>query len=153
APAPIHEEFTERLSDLVKVVCEELNIPYKTMRSTTFREKKGEGGAEADASFYLRNAGRMRGRRDLNLRRDPPPDWTTEAVNTHQADSAVEVWRRLRVPEVWVADAPRVQILSLRGDGSYAEAPDSAAFPYLTADELFGWMTREDEGTDLDWIK
>lgn len=151
SPSYTHEEFADRLSDLVKTVCVELDLPYKSSRSTTFRQRKKDAGAEADASFYLKNAGRIRGLKTLDLRRDPPPDLVIEAVNTHGA--SVEVWRRFGVPEVWVADASRVQILAVQDDGRYLEVTNSVAFPSLAAAEVFDWMTREVGESDTDWIK
>ncbi len=153
SPAYPHERIADRLGWLVKVVVEELEIPFISTRSTTFRRRLKNGGAEADESFYLANAHRIRGRKDLNLRRDPPPDLVIEAVNTHDADESVEVWRRFGVPEVWVCDAGSMQILALRPDRTYAEVTRSVSFPSLSASEISGWATRPTEGDDLAWVK
>ncbi len=153
SPAYTHEQFAERLSILVLESVIAFDLPCKTSRSTTFRRRKRQAGAEADASFYLASAAQIYGRRELSLRRDPPPDLVIEVVNTHPADEAVEVWRRFGVPEVWVADASRVRILTLQADGAYAEASHSPSFPALAATEIFDWMTRNLGALDSDWIK
>ena len=62
------------------------------------------GGVEGDQTYYFANAARVRGKKKIDLRRDPPPDLAIEVVVTHDADEAVEVYRRFRVPEVWVCD-------------------------------------------------
>lgn len=153
SPAYTHERLAERLADLVKELTVGLGLPYKTSRSTTFRREKDQGGAEADASFYLAAAHRIVGRNDLDLNRDPPPDLTIEAVNMHDADEAVEVWRRLGVAEVWVADLERLQILALQADGRYREQASSVAFPFLSGAEIYQQATRDIEGLDSDWLK
>ena len=152
SPAYPHEQMADRLSDLVKLAAYELQLGFKSARSTTFRRRKKQAGAEADASFYFKNLERIRGRRDLNLRRDPPPDLAIEAVHTHAADAAVEAWQRFRVPELWVADTAGVHILILGDDGTYAESVTSVTIPTLTAIEIFGWMTYELGGNDYQWM-
>jgi Uma2 family endonuclease len=153
SPAYAHEQLIYRLSMFVTETALALDLPCKSSGATTFRRRKKKAGAEADASFYLASATQIHGRRDLSLRRDPPPDLVIEVVNTHPADAAVEAWRRFQVPEVWVADISRVQILTRQDDGAYAEATHSRSFPVLAATEIFEWMTRDLGGLDSDWIK
>jgi len=153
SPAFPHEELAELLGVLVLVVVEELGIPCRLSGSTTFRRRSKGGGAEADKSFYLANAPRVLGKRTLHLRSDPPPDLVIEAVNTHAADAAVEVWRRFGVPEVWVADGATLQIQALQPDGQYSESLTSVAFPLLHAAEIHEWVTRPDRDATTAWLK
>ena len=156
SPAFAHEFLRKRLGHLVMVVVEELEIPCIPAGETTLRRKKKKGGAEGDESFYLANLEpilKKQGKENINLRRDPPPDLVIEAVNTHDADAAVEVWRRLGVPEVWVCDAESLQILALQADGRYAGSPASVAFPFLAVAEIFAWVTRPEEKSETSWIK
>jgi Uma2 family endonuclease len=153
APAFSHERNAERLGQFVLTAVEELDVPCIMAGHTTFRRRKRRGGVEGDKAFYLANEARVRGKKQLNLRHDPPPDLAIEAVNTHEADPAVEVWRRLRVPEVWVCEADALHILALQPDGHYAEVPSSVAFPFLTPAEVFDWVSRPQTGSDTDWIK
>lgn len=153
SPAYPHEWITGRLGRLVMVIVEELEMPCVPARSTTFRRRSRKGGAEADESFYLANAARIVGVRDLHLRRDPPPDLVIEAVHTHDAEESVEVWRRFGVPEVWVGSAGSLQILALQSDRTYAEVAKSVAFPFLTAAEILGWVCRPQTGNETAWTK
>jgi Uma2 family endonuclease len=153
SPAYAHEWIAGRLGRLVMVVVEELDIPCIPTRSTTFRRRLRKGGAEADESFYLANVDRIMGRMDLHLRRDPPPDLVVEAVNTHDADESVEVWRRFGVPEVWVCDGKSLRILALQPDGRYAETPASPAFPFLSPIEILDWITQPHTVSETKWIK
>ena len=67
----------------------------------------------------------------ISLRTDPPPDLAIEAVHSHDADAAIEVYRRFRVPEVWICDESELVILVLQPNGRYAASPTSASFPFL----------------------
>ena len=46
---------------------------------------------------------------------------------------ALEVYRRLGVPEVWICDGRCFSILVLQADRTYAEVSTSASLPMLTA--------------------
>jgi Uma2 family endonuclease len=150
-----HEFLKERLGLFVMVVVEELDIPCIPAGETTFRRRKKKGGVEGDKTFYLANVARIRGKRheNLHLRHDPPPDLVVEAVNTHEADEAVEVWRRFGVPEVWVCDHQSVRILVLQPDRSYAGSNSSASFPFLTAAEIFEQVNRPETESETAWVK
>lgn len=153
SPAFAHESLKTRLGRFVMAVAEELDIACTPAGQTTFRRREKNGGVEGDESFYLANEPRIRGKKKLHLRTDPPPDLVVEAVNTHEADAAVEVWRRFGVPEVWVCDHHALRILVLQADGGYAEAPASRVFPFLTAAEVFEWVSRPVEGPETAWGK
>ncbi len=153
SPSFSHERLAERLGLFVMVVVEELDIPCTPAGHTTFRRKKKRGGVEGDKTFYLANEGRIRGKENIDLRFDPPPDLAIEAVYTHGAAPAVEVWRRFRVPEIWACDEDRLRILAIGADGRYAESGMSIAFPFLTATEVFEWVSRPQTCSETDWIK
>jgi Putative restriction endonuclease len=82
-----------------------------------------------------------------------PPDLAIEAVHSHDADAAIEVYRRFKVPEVWVGDEDSVRILVLQPNGRYAESSTSASFPFLTAAEVYDWVRQPQTEPDTDWIK
>jgi Uma2 family endonuclease len=153
SPSYFHECLAERLGLLVMVIVEELRIPCKMAGSTTFRRKAKRGGVEGDKTFYLANIDRILGKDDINLRIDPPPDLAVEAVHTHDASAAVEVYRRLGVPEVWVCDGDELSIFVRQGNGRYAGSESSAAFPFLKAGEIFDWATRPGTTSDTDWVR
>ena len=121
--------------DLVSFVAEVvvgLAIPCVMAGSTTLRRRAKRGGVEGDQTYYLANAERIRGKDKISLKTDPPPDLAIEAVYLHDADAAVEVYRRFKVPEVWVCDESGLVILVLQSNGRYAESATSAAFPFLS---------------------
>ena len=151
SPSYAHEDLADRLRLFVHEVVTGLVIPCKSASSTTFRRKPKEAGVEGDATFYLASAPRIRGKKTLDMRIDPPPDLAIEAVYSHAADAALEVYRRLRVPEVWVADQTRLSIRVLDTRNRYHESAVSRAFPYLSAEEIHRWIVRDQDESDTEW--
>ena len=108
-------------------------------------------GVERDKSYYFANEGRVRGKKQIDLRIDPPPDLVIEAVYTHDATASIEVWRRFGVPEVWVCDAAGLRILLRQAKGRYAESESSLIYPFVTKAEIFEWVTRSPATPELEW--
>ena len=148
-----HERLAERLGIFVIEVVTGLDVPCVPAASTTFRRRKKKGGVEGDKTFYLANEARVRGKDEINLGVDPPPDLAIEAVFTHAADAAVEVYRRFGVPEIWLCDVESLRILRLQPNGRYAEAAASLSFPCLTAAEIFSWVSRPQTVSETEWVK
>jgi Uma2 family endonuclease len=148
-----HERLAERLGIFVIEVVVGLDIPCVPAGGTMFRRREKRGGVEGDKTFYLANEVRVRGKEKIDLRTDPPPDLAIEAVYTHAAAAAVEVYRRLGVSEVWLCDEEGLHILVLRANGRYAESEASAAFPFLTEGEIFSWVGRPQSVSETEWVK
>jgi Uma2 family endonuclease len=153
SPSFPHERLKNRLGHFVAEIVVGLAIPCIMAGSTTLRRRVKRGGVEGDQTYYLANEERIRGKDKINLKTDPPPDLAIEAVYSHEADAAVEIYRRFKVPEVWVCDESGLVILVLQSNGRYAESPNSVAFPFLSAAEVYDWVRRPQTGSDTDWIK
>jgi Uma2 family endonuclease len=153
SPSYPHERLKHLLGLFVMVVAEELDISCHAAASTTFRRRKKDVGVEGDQTFYIANAGRVRGKVDLDLRQDPPPDLAIEAVQTHPVGSSIEVYRRLGVPEVWICDGSELQILVLRENGRYRESAKSVSFPFLSGDEILVKLNDAKVYLDTEWTK
>jgi Uma2 family endonuclease len=151
-----HERLKERFAWLLLVLIEEFDIPCIPAGSTTFRRKAKKGGVEGDQTYYLANEARIRGKGhedNVDLSTDPPPDLAIEVVHSHGAAAAIEVYRRFRVPEVWVCDEAEVVILLLQPNGRYVQSPTSASFPFLSGAEVSDWMQRPQTVSELEWVK
>jgi Uma2 family endonuclease len=153
SPSYSHERLKELLGLLIMVLVEELDLPCIAAGSTTFRRRKRRGGVEGDQTYYFTNLDRIRGKKKISLRLDPPPDVAIEVVVSHDADEAVEVYRRFRVPEVWICDQNQLTILGLQPDGRYLPIDRSLSLPMLTASEIHSWVTRTQDANDTAWIK
>ena len=153
SPSYIHENLAKRLGWFVLEVAVGLQIPFTSARQTTLRRRKKDVGVEGDDSFYFAHVERLRGKTTIDLRVDPPPDLALEAVYSHGARAALEVYRRLGVPEVWVGAETRLRILVLQANGEYAESESSAAFPFLKTAEIADWIYRPQDGSETQWLK
>jgi Uma2 family endonuclease len=152
SPSYPHERIAERIGLFIVVVVEELDIPCITSGHTTFRRGAKKGGVEGDKTYYLASEAKVRGKDDIDLEVDPPPDLAVEAVWTHKAEAAVEVYRRLGVPEVWIADGDALTILALQPSGNYDAVESSRALP-VSAAEIHEWVAGRTEDHDTAWAK
>jgi hypothetical protein len=62
------------------------------------------------------------------------------------------VYRRIRVPEVWICDEAELAILVLQPDGRYARSTTSASFPFVSAAEIHDWVSRPQAMSDTEWM-
>jgi Uma2 family endonuclease len=153
SPGHLHERDKERFGMFVVQVAIGLRIAFRTAGSTTYRQRKNRGGIEPDQSYYFANAPRVRNKKSINLKVDPPPDLSIEVVYSHSAKAAIEVSRRFRIPEIWVCTERGLTFLVLGDDGLYVESSTSLAFPYLSPSEVLAWVRRPEgeEYSDLEW--
>jgi Uma2 family endonuclease len=131
-----HELYKMLFAWLIGVWAEELNIPMRCLGSKTHRRKDIERGAEPDQCFYLKNLDRIRGKRSINLLRDPPPDLVIEIEISRSAIDKLELYAAFKVPEVWRFDGQHLHIAVLGRNGRYRTAARSLAFPTMPVDEL-----------------
>jgi Uma2 family endonuclease len=160
SPLYRHEWIADRLGLFVHLVTTLLRIPCTASASTTFRRHDLDKGIEGDQTFYLNNERRIRGKSDLNLEVDPPPDLAIEVEITHPADDALRIYAALGVPEVWRCDGEQVRFLVFQPDGKYVEVEISLALPFLSASEVGDIILQPNDDAQtvwtqglLDWIR
>ena len=134
-PLPEHEVDKELISDVIKILLEELEIDCECFGSTTFKNKEANSGLEPDQCFYIQNHQQMRGKRRLNLAIDPPPDLAIEVDVTSKTQ--LDAYTRLRVPELWVYQATELKIYVLQS-GQYQHSAISPTFPQLP---VLAWVS------------
>src|SRR5437773_5039758 len=135
-PLPEHETGAYLLGRFVDTLTEELGLPVKAGRSTTFRRRRKQRGLEADNSYWIANEALVRGKQVIDLRVDPPPDLALEIDLTHSSLDRLSIYAALRVPEVWRLDEQGLTAHVLQADGQYAASPFSKAFPQLKVADL-----------------
>lgn len=140
-PLPEHGYFKTVIGDVVKDVADELEQDYESYGSTTWRRRAKVAGLEPDDCFYFQNEASVRGRVDLDLQRDPPPDLALEIDVTSKSLDRLPIYARLGVAEVWryvpgdEGSPGELKLYSLQGD-NYLEVSASEVFPQLPIQEL-----------------
>ncbi len=135
SPSPIHEIFKELISDIGRITADLTGVDLEKLGSTTFTPGTFGAGAEPDTCFYVQNAARIIGKRKIDLSVDPPPDVAVEIDISSDSKDKLAIYQSLGAPEVWIYNGERLRIHHLTDQG-YVEAPNSLAFPLLTADAL-----------------
>jgi len=149
SPTLEHGDDAWVLGDFVFVLTEELGLPLKNCGSTTVRRRLKERGIEADASFWIANAHRIKGRRSLDLRRDPPPDLAIEVDVTSSSLDRLGIYAALRVPEVWRLDRGVLTFYVLGANDRYTKASASRSFPLISPADLLGFLRRARKADDV----
>lgn len=135
SPLPEHEGPKKLIGRLIEMLTFELNQPVKCLGSTTFRRKDKAKGLESDECYYFKNEARMRGRKRLDMKKDPPPELVVEIDVTSRSVPREPIYAALGVPEIWRYDGLRLRCLHLRS-GEYHVRKMSLAFPFLEPAQL-----------------
>ncbi len=136
APSFRHESYSAVLGRVVELLAEELNIPFKSGWSTTFRRQDLQRGLEPDRCFYIRNALRIVGKMEIDLSQDPPPDLAIEIDIGSSSLDRMGIYAALGVPAVWRFDGERLQVYQLSAAGTYQLVEASPTFPMLSLTEV-----------------
>ncbi|MGF1676909.1 MAG: Uma2 family endonuclease [Rivularia sp. (in: cyanobacteria)] len=133
APLPEHQDDKEIIGDLVKALLEELEIEFRSLGSTTFKNQIMLQGIEPDQCFYIENESKVRGKKRLDLTQDPPPDLALEIDVTSRTHPSI--YAALKVPELWRFENGKLQI-NLLQNNSYVVSEQSKNFPNLSLAEI-----------------
>jgi Uma2 family endonuclease len=123
------------ISIAVQDIAEEIELNYESLGSTTWKRESRMAGVEPDNCFYFQNVDAIRGRLDLDLRRDPPPDLALEIDITSKSLNRFPIYACLGIPELWCYDSGEFKIYHLQGS-EYIEVEKSLVFPNLPIREL-----------------
>jgi Uma2 family endonuclease len=151
-PLPPHESFKRWLGRIVETLTEEMGCEIRSLSSTTWRRKDLKKGVEADECYYIQNEAVIRGRMDLDLTIDPPPDLAIEVDMTSLSLPRLPIYSALGVPEVWRFDGEKVQVLKLQS-GEYVEMDRSIALPLVTPEVLEEFLTQVQTMGETSWAK
>ena len=159
SPLPVHEKYKEFLLRLMDRLSTLMGFDLESLGSTTFNQEWLDNGVEPDTCFYIKNAAKIIGKNRIDLAVDPPPDIAVEIDISHRSTTKLKIYEELRVPEIWLYDEQKLQILLLTETG-YADSPTSQSFPFLTSEALTQFLERsktEGQGAVLrvfrEWVK
>ena len=135
SPTHKHDRVKSLIATMVELAAIELRIPMSRYGSATWRRGDVWKGLESDECYYIQNEPAVRGKDEIDLTRDPPPDLALEVEVTHHEIDRLNLYAALAVPEVWHYRADQLRFLALKG-GKYTPIETSVAFPMLRPADL-----------------
>ncbi len=153
APSGEHEQLKRALGRMVETMTEQFGIPIRSGGSTTLRSQLKDRGLEPDECYYVASESRVRGRKQINLAVDPPPDLAIEVDISSSSLNQLAIYATLGVPEVWLYDGAVLEVYQLQPDKTYAKQTRSPAFPFLPLDEIERFLARRNETDETTWIR
>lgn len=152
SPSAEHEQLKETVTLLINVIAEEQGINAEGFGSTTFRRADLARGFEPDACFYLENLGRVKGKTDIDLQTDPPPDLIIAIDLTSPSLNKFAIFAQVGVPEVWRYDGERIHIYRLLSR-EYVEQSQSLVLPGLRSTDVMRFLTESRTLERLVWLR
>jgi Uma2 family endonuclease len=154
SPLSEHESDVYLLGRFVDALTDELGIPVKAGRCTTFRRRKRRRGLEPDNSYWIASELRVHGKRHIDLRVDPPPDLAIEVDVTRSSLDRMGIYAALGVREVWRLDGPQtLSFQVLQPDGPYQDVSHSLSFPMVTPADLVHFLTLQGQLDDMSLLR
>lgn len=141
--SPEHEHAKKRLACLLEMLAVEMGIDIAFFGSMTCRREDLRHGFEPDECYWIAHEAQVRGRDDIDLARDPPPDLMLEVEISRSFVDRLDLAARLGVPEVWRWDGETLRVMLLNRGGQYIESARSLALPFLPMTELVRFLNPE----------
>jgi Uma2 family endonuclease len=129
SPSNDHEMIKSYIGCLVEAYCLHAGIRFTPFGSWTLTDESVDRGAEPDECYVI------------GVDRPDRPHLAIEVVWTSGGIDKLEVYRKLRVQEVWYWRKGKLQPYALRGD-RYEAIPRSEALPGLDLDLLTVFLDR-----------
>jgi Uma2 family endonuclease len=139
SPSKGHEHIKRLIGRLIEAFTEELNIDIESASSTTFKREDVERGFEPDACYYIAHAAMVRGKDEIDMMVDPPPDLIIEVDISRSSLNKFGIYRALAIPEVWRYDGETLRLYVLHDEG-YTEVPHSTVLPQLPVATLQSFL-------------
>ncbi|MGB7158333.1 MAG: Uma2 family endonuclease [Tepidisphaeraceae bacterium] len=147
-----HEAAKKRVAMLIEYLALVLRMPLAARGSTTFKDKRIHKGAEPDECYYIANEAKIRRKKKIDLRKDPPPDLVVEIdISYHEVDREA-IYAEMGVPELWRYDGKRLGFFAL-SNRDWKPIDRSRSFPMLRPEDMnrFLRMAPRKDDTSLRW--
>lgn len=148
-----HENEAYLLGRLVDVLTEELGLPVKGGKSTTFKRRKSVKGLEADGSWWIQNEASVRGKKTIDLRVDPPPDLAMEIDISRSSLDRLKIYAALGFPEIWQFDGTNLKFHLLEENRKYVVHEESRAFAGLRSTDVLPFLSRHRDADETTVIR
>jgi Uma2 family endonuclease len=144
----LDHDFSDRiLAAFIPILTEECGLPLRPGGSTTLKLKKSLKGIEGDDIFWIANAAKLAGVKDLNLTIHPPPDLALEVDVSRSSMNRLKIYAKLGVPEVWRLDGDELTFYVLTGK-KYQAVARSQTFPILAPGDVIPFLKQARDAGD-----
>lgn len=130
SPSDFHEGIASVIGRLVEAWCDVKGIEFSPFGSWTLKKRSKRGGAEPDECYLIGDYARPRKR----------PDFAIEVIWTSGGIDKLEIYRRLRVREVWIWEESRLTAYGLHG-ARYRKLTTSRVLPGIDLAQLASFIT------------
>jgi Uma2 family endonuclease len=151
SPSLQHEDVGRLLGLLIFILAEELGVGIRGIRSTTLRRQDLDRGLEPDDCFYTVSESKIRGKKQLDLSVDPPPDLAIEVEISRRLLDRVEIYAALGVGELWRHDGVTLRVYRLDENRQYVESPSSFSFPMISPAQMDALLKEFPGRNDVEW--
>lgn len=151
-PSAKHEEPNRTLALLIEMLALERDMDIRNLGSTTFKRLDMLRGFEPDTCFYIQRVEQIRGKDDIDLAVDPPPDLVIEIDITHPSLDKLPIYAAVGVPEVWRYNGQVVTIFTL-GQEIYSPSHASTILPGVTSADLSRFIVVSKQLTRPAWLR
>jgi Uma2 family endonuclease len=148
-----HERLKHLLRRLIEALTEELEWEIAGYGSMTFKRRREKRGLEPDECFWIQSEPLVRGKDEIDMKSDPPPDLVVEIEWTRSVLNRMGIFAKFRVPEVWSYDGQTLQVRLLGADGKYLESSTSRAFPFLPVAELLRFLALRSSMSETELVR
>jgi len=125
-----HEEGKRNIERAIDSLLEELGLEHRLAGSTTLKRPRSKAGKEPDSCYYIQNEARVRGKTNIDLETDPPPDLAVEIDITSSSIDKLSLYAALGVPELWRYDGTQMVFYQLQEE-KYISCDRSVTFQFL----------------------
>jgi Uma2 family endonuclease len=153
SPSDEHEDCKHVLRRMIEIWAEQRDVPFRATGSRTWKSSALQRGVEPDEAYYIRHEQQVRGKRELDLSRDPPPDLALEVEITHSSVDKLEIYAVLGIPELWRFDGETLRILELNSAGHYVAREQSLNLPGFPVGQISHWRERHHQVDETAWAR
>jgi len=147
-----HGNYSRYLELTIVEMADLYEIDFVPAGDTTFRLKEKQKGFEGDGSFYFKNADIVRGKDEINLSVDPPPELVVEVDITHGSLSKFPILAAIGVEEIWRFDGDSVIFYRLQNE-DYKEVAESVCLPGVKCKIITELLFAAEEMKRSEWLK
>ncbi len=153
SPSRLRERAGRLLGRLIYAYSEARDIPIASFGSATWRRRDLFKGLEADECYYVASEASIRGRDEIDINVDPPPDLAIEVDITPSALEKQRIYAALGVAELWRWEDETLWVMALQADRQYVRSQTSLNFPELPLAEIARFMAIRHDSSETAWIK